>query len=343
MGNSGQAYLSWVGAWLVGFVALAAGMDCATAASLLVACRPEQPIVRAGNRVTMHAWASAPEEASLRYVWTVEAGRVAGQGAEVIWDLAEVRQSPIPYKAEVRILGSGGMTADCKLRVFVAPPFYGVEDGGRGGREAGRLFLSEDQPEAEGYGLYSYLLFGSPPSGGVQGRYLEAIAAYLRLVPHLAALEKYFKPRELNVIYLPTQKPPPDTEAVTPEWILIHYDYARARYWMRALPGTNRAGPYLVSTLHPLSQTTAAPERYLFQDLSAVPPHLVSLWVEEFLNQAAQEQFWREATASALAVRMRTAIAQLAIALPEVQAALKRLELPDIGTGVKDWIAWRSP
>src|SRR5712692_7203731 len=33
-----------------------------------------------------------------------------------------------------------------------------------GGRETGRAFLIGEQPEAKGYGLYSYLLFGTPPT-----------------------------------------------------------------------------------------------------------------------------------------------------------------------------------
>jgi hypothetical protein len=238
------------------------------------------------------------------------------------------------------------MMENCTLRVFVAPP-YGTEAGSRGGRETGRMLLPAKQLEAEGYGLYSYLLFGAPPEDDDRERYLQAIAVYLRLIPHLAALEKEdygFKPRELNVIYLPILEAlPPENQDVTPEWVLAHYDYTRVRALMRALPGSNRAGPYLLSTLRPLGQTTVTPEQYLFQDLSAVPPRLVSLWVGEFLNQATQQNFWEEKTAAMLSLRMRTTIAQLARALPEVQEALKRLGLPDIATAVKSWITWRLP
>ncbi|MGH8059320.1 MAG: hypothetical protein ACREOH_19135, partial [Candidatus Entotheonellia bacterium] len=297
-------------------------------------------IVRAGGQVIVRAWAIASEGALLRYFWTVEAGRVAGQGTEVSWDLTGVQQNPFPYTATVRVIGPGGMTTDCTLRVFVASPEYGTEGGLRSGREVGRRWLLPDQIEAEGYGLYSYLLFGAMPEGEAPNSYLEAIKAYFRLIPHLEALEKYFKPGELNVMYLPIQKLPPDIQAVTPEWVLAHYDYTRARYLMRALPGSNRAGPYLVSTLLPLGQTSRLPEQHLFQDLSAVPPDLVSLWVREFLNQAAQQDFSHEGTAAKLVLQLRTTIARLAIALPAVETALRRLGLPDIGTAVKTWIVW---
>jgi hypothetical protein len=343
MSSSRWAYCSWVVGWLVGFVALAAGTDSARAASLLVACSPEQPVVRAGGQVTVRAWASASEGALLRYFWTVQAGRVTGQGAEVRWDLTGVGKKAFPYTATVRVVGPGGMMADCTLRVFVESPEYGTEGGLRGGREVGRRLLRPDQIEAEGYGLYSYLLFGTQPDGEDRERYRKAIEAYFRLIPHVAALEKYFEPPQLNAMYLPIQKRPPDEHAVTAEWVLAHYDYTRARYFMRALPGSNRAGPYLVSTLRPLSQTAVMPERYLFQDLSAVPPPLVSLWVREFLNQVAQQDLWQESTAAMLALRLRTTIGQLAIAVPEVQKALKDLGFPDIATTVKAWITWQAP
>jgi len=346
MDLSRRISLSWVGIWLVGCVALTAGIDMAIAAAPVVACSPSQPIVGSGGQVTVRVWISIPEGTLLRYFWTVEAGRVMSQGAEAIWDLARVRPSTSPYKAEVRVLGPAGMMENCALRVFVAPP-YGGASSSRGGRETGRMLLPAKQPEVEGYGLYSYLLFGVPPAPEDRERYLQAIMAYLRMIPQLVALEKEeygFKPHELNVIYLPILEAlPPETQEVTPEWVLAHYDYTRVRALMKALPGSNRAGPYLVSTLRPLGQTTVTPEKYLFQDLSVVPPHLVSLWVGEFLNQAAQQNFWQEKTVVKLALQMRTTIAQLALAVPEVQEALKHLGLPDISTAVKGWVALHVP
>lgn len=337
-----RAVLSWFGVWLLCGVVLTTGISGTTASPLGVACSPEQPVVPAGSQVVVRAWASAPEGASLRYFWTVEAGRVTAQAAEVLWDLTGVRQSLSSYGATVRVLGPDGVAVDCTLRVFVASPLYGTGGRDRSGRESGRMLLPENESEANGYGLYSYLLFGAMPEGEAHESYLQAIQAYLTLIPHLVALEKYFKPHELNVMYLPIQKLPPDTQTVTPEWVLSHYDYTRARYLMRALPGTHRGGPYLVSTLQPLGQTTVTPEQYLFQDLSTVPPQLASLWVREFLNQAAQQDFSQEGSTVMLVLRLRTTITRLGIALPEVEAALKRLGLPDLGTVVKTWITWRS-
>jgi hypothetical protein len=43
----------------------------------------------------------------------------------------------------------------------------------------------------------------------------------------------------------------------------------------------------------------------------------VTLWVKEFLNQAAQERFWEEPTVGNLALKLRTTIGVLAAGLPE--------------------------
>lgn len=77
-------------------------------------------------------------------------------------------------------------------------------------------------------------------------------------------------------------------------------------------------------------------------DIAAVPPDLVDLWVRKLLNQAAQEQFWRQETAAALALRMRTTIARLAIGLPEINTAFKRRGMPDIPTTIAGLINWRT-
>ena len=124
---------------------------------------------------------------------------------------------------------------------------------------------------------------------------------------------------------MPVTSPPPG--AVSAEWILEKYDYARARTILRLLPGTHRDGPYIVSALRPLAAPTPLGP-VLFQDLSRVPPHLVSAWVKEFLNQAAQERFWEERTGQQLAHRLRLTIGVLAEGLPEVRKALD------------SWITW---
>ncbi len=54
----------------------------------------------------------------------------------------------------------------------------------------------------------------------------------------------------------------------------------------------------------------------------------VASWVKESLNQAAQEGFWEENRAEALARKLRLMIGVLSLGLPEVRKDLD------------DWIAW---
>jgi hypothetical protein len=186
-----------------------------------------------------------------------------------------------------------------------------------------------NQAETPGYGLYSYLLFGSPPGDGARERHLKALEAYVGLIPDIAALERYIPPRELNIAYVPLTAAP-DRQAAA-DRLLAQYDYARSRSILRFLAGGNREGPYIVSALRPLggtAATAALPNPYLFQDLSTAPPHLVASWVKEFLNQAAQERFWEERSAERFALKLRVTVGVLGAALPEVKKALDT------------WITW---
>jgi hypothetical protein len=96
---------------------------------------------------------------------------------------------------------------------------------------------------------------------------------------------------------------------------------------LRNLSGQRRDAPYIISFLKPLSSDGLEPP-YLYQDQSNVPPNLVSLWMKEFLNQAAQERYWEENTGRKLALNIRTTVGILALGLPDVKNSLS------------DWIAW---
>ena len=212
-----------------------------------------------------------------------------------------------------------------------------------GGRETGRAFLIGEQPEAKGYGLYSYFLFGAPPTEAARERYLNLIAGYLESIPPVGSFKGSLERWELNVAYLPLKDSPPvefskdcsqlpcqTGNVAFAQWVLDHYNYARARVLLRAVPtgGTHRNGPYIVSSLKPLSMTPTLPLPYLYQDLSSVPPHLVLLWVKEFLDEAAQERFGEARKVQQVALKLRQSIAVAAKGLPDVLEALDR------------WIAW---
>jgi hypothetical protein len=205
----------------------------------------------------------------------------------------------------------------CSLTVIVR----GADDAWRAGPEAGFAFLLAGQHETPGYGLYSYLLLGAAPDESTQDRYLRTLDSYLRKMPHLTRLEQYLSPDQLNATYLPLTIAP--GRELSARWLLDHYDFARARVVLRQLPGNLRRGPYFVSALRPLGKPSQDVREYLVQDLSTVPPHLIDSWVVEFLNQSAQERFWRVSTVEQLSLKIRTIIGVLSIGLPHVRSSLK--------------------
>jgi hypothetical protein len=303
---------------IVTVIAMWLAVPAPAQAVVIVACAPERPTAWPGDVIRLKAWAASATESSLSYAWTTTAGRVESSEAEAHWDLAHVRRGE--QTATVHVSDSTGATAECWLRVTIQRGFKPRDPTPR---ETGWGLLPRDQSEMPGYGLYSYLLFGSPPTEATRERYLRAIEAYLTLVPDVASLERYVPRRELNIAYFPVDSAP--GEAVSVEWALAHYDYARARSVLRALGGVHRDGPYIVSSLTPLTSTEVGGTRgrpHLYQDLSLAPPYLVTAWTKEFLNQAAQERFWEPKTAQRLALKLRLILGILATGLPEVRKAL---------------------
>ncbi len=332
-------------AWAAVCAVIAMAARVAIANPTLFACSPDRVVVPLGGSVVLRAWAHSgggiERGDAGRYEWDVRVGHIEGKGAEVRWVLSGVRAGR--YAAGVRLRHQRGpSTEECIVRVIVAPavaaraPAGGLTDRpplspppATRPRETGGALLLPNQPEALGYGLYSYLLFGAPPAEEARERYVSAIQAYLGLIPDIAALEQYVPPSELNIAYVPVHTTP--DRQTPPDRMLADYDYARARSLLRLFPGAHRDGPYIVSSLRPLGgavQPTATPNPYLFQDLSNVPPHLVASWIKEFLNQAAQERFWEDRSAERFALKLRMTVGILATALPEVKKALDT------------WIAW---
>jgi len=203
--------------------------------------------------------------------------------------------------------------------------------------ETGRCFLKAKKTEGCGYGLYSYLLLGSAPNDTNRERYRRTIAAFLRFVPNIEDLESTQLPlRSLNVAYiLLAENPSPPLEieiaqakgdspriGELAEWVLLNYDYPRARALLNAVPGgPHPSGPYFVSTSKPLSEVSSISEQYLYQDLSSVPPGIIDAWVREFIHQAGQERFWESSNVAQLALNLRKAVAEFTQASSEARHA----------------------
>lgn len=300
----------------------------AQADTFFLSCSPDRPIISQGESVQLKAWAAnfagRPSESGLTYTWSVRTGRISNTVTELRWELKNTK--PGNYLATVRATDNGAEAAECSVQIIVESSEQDIPDKGRRsahGRETGKSFLLPTQHERKGYGLYSYLILGGPPSDNSRGRYLKTIEAYLALLPDVIRLEKYFAPSELNITYLPINDAPPsaiDTKVLA-EWVLDHYDYARARSLIRHLRGDNRDGPYVVSVSVPLSERKPLSD-YLWQDLSGVPAQLAGSWIKEFMNQAAQERFWETRNLPQLRLKIRGAIAVFAMALPDVQNSL---------------------
>jgi len=289
-----------------------------------VSCSPDQPVAEIGSVMRVRAFASREQEQMQKYTWRVSVGTIQGSGSEAEWNLKGV---PSGFsKATVTVTNAGARVGECSMEVIVTEPERGNQPMLR---ETTRTFLSKGQKEEAGYGLYSYLLLGSPPGDANRARYLRAIEAYLDLILPLDDLQETVDHKKLNITYLLIKGPVPTRP--TSQWLLDNYDFGRARVLLDLIGGGHREGPYIISSLGPLSGVDALSTKYLFQDLSTVPTEpkdLVSWWIREFQNQAAQVRFWKPQSVEILALRIRTTISVLATGLPEVQKQ------------VATWVAW---
>jgi carboxypeptidase family protein len=186
-----------------------------------------------------------------------------------------------------------------------------------------RSFLVGKDVEKDGYALYSYLLFGTPPSELIRNRYQEAIKAYLGEIQEVKRVQEYIPPQRLNVTYLPLTQEPTGANP-TPDWVLDSYNYARSEALLLKVPGgLHPGGPYIISTLTPLSKLDLLIDDYLYLDLSTVPPGVILPWIKEFMVQASQQRFWEKRDYEQWVLKLRTAIEDLAVALPAVNKAGK--------------------
>lgn len=190
-------------------------------------------------------------------------------------------------------------------------------------RITGRKFLLGISGEDKGYGLYSYMLLGSQAVDPTHERYLAFFQEYLNF-PETVELEQYVSKRQLNITYVPLSTPlvaPP----TSPDSILKDYNFDRAEALLAKIPGGPYLdGPYIVSYEVPLSKAAALPrDGYLFQDLSSVPQEIIILWVREFMSQASQNDYWKKRNGPEVALKLRTAIAQLAAGIDPAKKSVQ--------------------
>ncbi len=168
-------------------------------------------------------------------------------------------------------------------------------------KRTGRTILVDNQAETVGYGLYSYVLFESPPTAQTKPLYLAIISACLTEFPDLGRLEKEHRLESLNVIHLPVTR---NISSPRAEEILQYYNYDRARTILGQLSMIQRnGGPYLLSSLAPVSNSSRS-NPSLYQDLSAIrlvsspgdQTNIAKDWVLSFVKQVNKPRAWDRAT-----------------------------------------------
>ncbi len=178
-------------------------------------------------------------------------------------------------------------------------------------RVSARDFLYAAQNEGAGYGLYSYVLLANPaaPASMQLDRNRAAVLVFLTSLREKNEFQGQIDPANINLTYLPERAKVIDKSEDVDSHLAV-YDYARADVYLRKLQRRHGEGPILVSTLSPLSRPEAVDaDKIIFQDLSAIPPKMVRLWIENFLAQAEQEQFWVRRSRQEFILNLRTFIA----------------------------------
>lgn len=172
--------------------------------------------------------------------------------------------------------------------------------------------------EKAGFGLYSYVLFGSKPDERSRPRYLAAIKACRDL--QVADGAKSFPDSQLNILYLLLMRS--SASGADDGAVMEFYDYDRAAKILSYVKAGLTNGPYLVSSRGRAIADGRLSGPILVQDLSTVPPYLVREWVEKFRKRAASGRFDDDSTIEAVALNMRTWLGIAAEQLPEVKKQL---------------------
>jgi hypothetical protein len=229
-----------------------------------------------------------------------------------------------------RVTGSSEM-AECTAQVTVTDSLT------RGSDErliAIRSLLVPDAKEGPGYGLYSYVLLNGRPKSKGERDGAEALLESFVLISPSDSIEKYHSDRsELNATYVPIGSPLPDDFEQRDDkgaWLRNHYDFERALALLLRLRAVDRdqgfpgGGIWIVSCLHPLSGSED-PRPILIQDLTAVPPRLIPVWMNAFRALTTQPRFYDRRSFTKLSLDLRIVIGQLADGLEPVASAFKWL------------------
>lgn len=300
---------------------------------LIITCAPDRPIARPGESITVRTWINGPMDiASENIKWKSSVGTIKGNRVAT-WSFPKDEKnlsSEVPAMAEAFVRHKSLGQLECQLRVYLVDVPL-VRQGPNRHRLSGRTFLLPGKNEPERYGLYSYLLFGTPPSTNTEReRYLRGIESYLLVVQPIEELEFYKDRSLLNITLIPLKVSIDiDQNLAQPEQarelaikLLRIYDYGRAQILLSdlGLP-TISSGPLLASKRTSTKGSNAIP---LVLDMSHVDPDLVQDWIKTFCLLATQEPSWAQENLRRLALNMRNVIAVAGKEMPKVLAELDK-------------------
>jgi len=284
------------------------------AAAALV-CAANRAVVNGGDSVTVMAYSDDQQ---------LKTGKFSSQDGvirdrptpgpppsfEAQWTLPLLRGT---YEITATATVVDGVPESCHARVVVTGDDLGP------GVESGRQFLPPSGTEQGGYGSYTYFLCPAPVAPPVRTRCESAVKAIVDALPEISQYDHLFSKPKLNTLYVPVASL---TSAIASAAdVLSHYDFARARRWLDNVDQTKQLqdGPYLVTVAKPLSATK---QPFILQNLSGIPPSLVASWITAYLRQLAQQTAYGRTFEPSLALRMRTVLGVLALAVPDIRLAL---------------------
>jgi hypothetical protein len=323
-----------------------------------IVCSLDHPVIDPLQSVVVNVYTDAPDPHALTYEWTSTDGDFSSPDQSsstpwskkvttprAVWSPRGLEPGSYKLSATVTSPSTPSILHPCSITVFVAHGTRGAQVTGApspapsAGTHPGtalpgpppqspaaygyatwRALLVRGQPQRPGFGLYSYMLLGGPPDGEAKERFLAFVKAYLDLIADVKGLESSQSPAALNITYLPVDSDPP--ENVDANWVLAHYDYSRARQILTSVHTARGRGPFIVSALKPLDGSFVIPTPNLIEDLTSKPAGVVEFWVNQFLVQTTQQQFWQSSSLRSVALSLRTAIAYAAEGYPIVQKAI---------------------
>ncbi len=241
---------------LLGVFCLGAGLGAAAeqegpppAAPVQIVCTLDRPVVGRHQVDDAAVVTDAPAGTSLHYHWTATGGRFVNapsargaSSAAVLWDPGGTALGR--YKLSVQVMSAERRLGACSVEVLVAEAVRSApEVAGSLGRWAARALLVRGSDEREQYGLYSYILLAARPDDDrSRDRFKEVLQSYLDLVD--INLETYLRTEELNATYVPVDGFRQDPNV---DWVLDHYDYARAQGLLAHAGIREGDGPFIIS------------------------------------------------------------------------------------------------